>query len=251
MTMAAGFLQELKQGYVAHSALPAPFVKQPLLLDAAMFLSETLAPSALHMSLATKRYRRAQQTDQSAFNVAFNTKSSFTDSLGQHSRLKCQWPSFSRYAIADDDAGIEEILTKLDWLSLGEATVVDVGANTTSLASALTSKFPSLRVVVQYEDQAQANALSRTSSAIQLRNGLSTTPFESSSKLIESAAKAIERLETQHRAPGSSQCVTNAAVYVVRLGTASPFTPWHVLKAQATAELNAHAEVLRNQHLSW
>lgn len=126
MTMAAGFLQELKQGYVAHSALPAPFVKQPLLLDAAMFLSETLAPSALHMSLATKRYRRAQQTDQSAFNVAFNTKSSFTDSLGQHSRLKCQWPSFSRYAIADDDAGIEEILTKLGWLSLGEATVVDV-----------------------------------------------------------------------------------------------------------------------------
>lgn len=124
MTITAGFLQEPAQGYLAHSSLSARFVKQPVLLDAAMFLSETLAPSALHMSLATKR--RTQHNDLCAFNTAFNTKTSFTDSVGQRPRLQRQWPSFSRYAIADDEAGIEEVLTSLDWLSLGKATVVDV-----------------------------------------------------------------------------------------------------------------------------
>ena len=267
MTITAGFLQEPEQGYVAHSALSARFVKQPVLLDSAMCLAETLAPSALHMSLATKRHGRTQQNDQCAFNTAFNTKTSFADSVGQRPRLQRQWPSFSRYAIADDEAGVEEVLTSLDWLSLGKATVVDVsvvsdrpswgflqtdrdlqvGAKSTSLARALIGKFPSLSFVVQSEDKSQANAWSRSSSSTNLCGGLST-PFSSDNGLSVMTTQASERLEVQQRAPGSPQAVTNAAVYIVRLGTISPFTPWHVLKAQATAELSTHAEILRKHH---
>ncbi|EME38896.1 toxin biosynthesis regulatory protein-like protein [Dothistroma septosporum NZE10] len=247
MTITAGFLQEPKPGYVAHSGLSAPFVKQPVLLDAAMFLSETLAPSALHMSLATKRHGRTHQTDQCAFNTAFNTKASFADSLGRRPRLQRQWPSFSRYAIADDEAGVEDVMTRLDWLSLGEATVVDVCAKTASLATALTSKYPSLRFVVQSEEQCQNHTWSRSLSATKLHNGLSTPP-ESDTGPAARAAKASERLELQQRALGSPQNVTNAAVYILRLGTASPFTSWHKLRAQATAELSAHADILRKEH---
>lgn len=126
MTATAGFLCEPRSDYVAHSALSAPFVTRPSFLDAAMFLSETAAPAALQMAVATQRFGDSQRPDESAYNVTFNTSATFVSACAQRPKLQRQWPAYLRYATGDVDASVTDILTCFDWLSLGNASVVDV-----------------------------------------------------------------------------------------------------------------------------
>ena len=127
MTATAGFLHEPHPNHVAHSALSAPFVTKPSFLDAAMFLSETAAPTALQMPVATQRFGQSQRPNESAYSVAFNTSATFASSCEQQSRLQRQWPAYLRYGTGDVDASVTDILTRLDWLSLDNSTVVEVG----------------------------------------------------------------------------------------------------------------------------
>lgn len=126
MTATAGFLYKPEPGHVAHSALSAPFVTKPSFLDAAMFLSEIAAPTALQMAVATQRFGHSQRPDQSAYNVAFNTSATFASACDQRSKLQQQWPAYLRYGTGDVDASVTDILTCLDWLSLGNVSVVEV-----------------------------------------------------------------------------------------------------------------------------
>lgn len=126
MMITAGFLHEPHQNHVAHSALSAPFVTKPSFLDAAMFISETAAPAALQMTVATQRFKHSQRSNESAYNVAFNTSATFASACEQQSRLQRQWPAYLRYGTGDVDADVAEILIDLDWLSLGNTSVVEV-----------------------------------------------------------------------------------------------------------------------------
>lgn len=130
MTVTAGFLREPEPGHVAHSALSAPFVTTPSFLDAAMFLSETAAPAALQMAVATQRFGHSQRPNESAYNVAFNTSVPFASARAQRPKLQRQWPAYLRYGMDDVDASVTDILTRLDWLSLGNASVVEVSSPT-------------------------------------------------------------------------------------------------------------------------
>lgn len=126
MTATAGFLCEPLPGRIAHSPLSAPFVTKPSLLDAAMFLSETAAPAALQMAMATQRFGNSQRPNESAYNVAFNTSTTFANTCEQRPKLQRQWPAYLRYGTGEADANLTDILTRLDWLSLGRASVVEV-----------------------------------------------------------------------------------------------------------------------------
>ena len=126
MTATTGFLLEPQLGHVAHSPLSAPFVTKPSYLDAAMFLSETAAPTALQMATATQRFGHSQRPNESAYNVAFNTSGTFASAYDQRPKLQRQWPAYLRYGTGDVDASVTDILTRLDWLSLGNAFVVEV-----------------------------------------------------------------------------------------------------------------------------
>ena len=128
MMATAGFLQEPQPGQVAHTALSAPFVTKPSYLDAAMFLSGTAAPAALQMAAATQRFGHSQRPNDSAYNVAFNTPATFDSACEQRPKLQRQWPAYLRYGTGDVDASITEVLTRLDWLSLGNACVVEVSS---------------------------------------------------------------------------------------------------------------------------
>lgn len=140
MTATAGFLCEPQPGHIAHSALSAPFVTKPSCLDAVMFLSKTAAPTALQMALATRRFGPSLRPNESAYNVAFNTSATFTSVVEQRSTLQRQWPAYLRYGMGDGDASVIDVLTRLDWLSLGNASVVEV--------SLLTLHSMSLRIEV-------------------------------------------------------------------------------------------------------
>lgn len=138
MTATAGFLSEPQPGYIAHTALSAPFVSNLSYLDAAMLLAETAAPAALHMTAATQRCMdgHSDRPEASAYSLAFNTSQTFQSAYEQRPRLHRQWLAYLRYTGAEDD-GIIELLNGLDWFSLSSACIVDVSeaASTSSPTS--------------------------------------------------------------------------------------------------------------------
>jgi len=126
MMATVGFLHEPEAGHIAHSALSAPFVIHPPLHDAAVFASETAAPAALKMSQATKQFPDSHQPEHSAYNLAFNHSIPLSDSFDQRPKLQRQFNAYLFYSTNYEDSGIEDVLMRLDWRSLGDATVVDV-----------------------------------------------------------------------------------------------------------------------------
>ncbi len=122
----AGFLREPRAGHVGHSPLSAQFVTEPALLDAAMFLAGTAAPAALKMPLATKRFATSDRADQSAYAAAFDTTVPLASVFELQPRLQRQFDTFLSFVTSDDVAGVRDVVMRVDWASLGNATVVDV-----------------------------------------------------------------------------------------------------------------------------
>ncbi|KAF2464733.1 uncharacterized protein BDR25DRAFT_296310 [Lindgomyces ingoldianus] len=208
MMATAGFLHEPHPGHIAHTSLSAPFVTNLAFLDAAMFLAETAAPTALHMPAATQRQGR-----QSAYSLAFPGSQPFPSACVERTKLQRQWSAYRR-CVGDVDDSATELIGRLKWRSLGNACIVDACAQSTEAVMALAEMHPSLQFIVQMIDPAQD-----CNSTIEGFSG---------------------RITVQRRLPAAVQEVTNAAVYILRLTT--PFTP---LPAQMLAELNAHLNVLR------
>jgi hypothetical protein len=80
----------------------------------------------LQMEVATRRFGSSQQPNESAYNAAFNTSATFASVYKQRSKLQRQWQAYHRYVSGDADSNITDVLTRLDWLSLGNASVVEV-----------------------------------------------------------------------------------------------------------------------------
>lgn len=126
MTATAGVLHEPQPGYVAHTALSAQFVTNLSFLDAAMFLAETAAPTALSMATATQS--QGLHEANSAYSVAFNSMQPFQTACLERPRLLRQYSAYRRCAGEVDDS-IVGLLGRLNWLSLGNACIVDVNAS--------------------------------------------------------------------------------------------------------------------------
>lgn len=125
MTATAGFLREPQPGHIAHTALSAPFVAKLFNLDAAMFLAETAAPTALKMAAATQRHGQSDSPSESAYSLTFNTAQTFQSACEQRTKLQRQWSAFLRCA-GDREDSVTELLSQLDWHNLGNACIVDV-----------------------------------------------------------------------------------------------------------------------------
>ena len=126
MTATSGFLHEPRPGYIAHTALSAPFVTKLSYLDATMFLAQTATPSALQMATATtQRNGHSIDSSQSAYTLAFNTSQTFRSACEQRSKLQRQWSAYLRCAgdVGDDAM---ELLGRLNWRNLGNGCIVDV-----------------------------------------------------------------------------------------------------------------------------
>ncbi|KAF7514171.1 hypothetical protein GJ744_004496 [Endocarpon pusillum] len=221
MTATAGFLHEPQPGHIAHTALSAPFVTKLSYLDAAMFLAETAAPIALQMAAATQRHGDSNRPNESAYTLAFNTSQTFQSACEQRTKLQRQWSAYLR--CADTGDSFTELLGRLDWRSLGNACIVDVGAHSTETATALAERYPALHFIVQMSEPALANG------AMEVANAKETSL----------------RITVQERAPGALQTVRDAAVYILRLPAPSPGVPSHALSTRILAELRAHLGLLR------
>ncbi|RMD39344.1 hypothetical protein DV735_g5783, partial [Chaetothyriales sp. CBS 134920] len=241
-TATAGFLRQPQPGHVAHTTLSALFVTNPSLLDAGMFLSETAAPAALQMAAASRRFDHSQRSNESAYNIAFNTPCTFNSACNQSPRLQRKWQAYLNHGIGGVEANAKGVLMHLDWASLGHVTVVDVSARSTMLATALADCYPCLRFIVQMSrpkpgiQQAQPSA-----------SGSPTTNWSAGALLRTSDFRQplTSRISVQHRNPGAPQPVHNAAVYILRAPPTSLELPSRAVLAQISSELKAHVAVLR------
>lgn len=130
MMATAGFFCEPHNNHIAHTPLSAAFVSDPGLFDAALFLSNTVAPAALHMPQATKQFPNSERPEESAYNMTISP-----EYRERQTQLEAQWPTYLHYGTKDEASSIKDVLTRVDWKALGNATVVDVsviqsGANT-------------------------------------------------------------------------------------------------------------------------
>ena len=129
MTATAGFLHEPQPGYIAHTALSAPFVTQLTYLDATLFLAQTAVPSALQMAAATQRYGHSNHSSDTAYALAFKTSQVFQSACEQRTKLQRQWSAYLRCA-TDMGESVTELLRRLDWRNLGNGCIVDVSLST-------------------------------------------------------------------------------------------------------------------------
>ncbi|KAM7187814.1 hypothetical protein V8F33_011029 [Rhypophila sp. PSN 637] len=232
MTSTVGFLAEPQEGYIAHTALSAPYVTELNYLDAATFLAEIAVPASLQMAAATtaqvQKDENTGECSTSAYTLAFNTGNlSFQTACQQRPKIQRQWPAFLR-CLGDRDDSVAEVLSRLDWLSLGSACVVDLCAQSTEAATVLADQFSALQFVVQLPVAPDGTT----------DNGSSTGTHGG-------------RISVQRRVPCSLQTVKDAAVYMLRM----PSPPYslgssandghHHLPEHILAELRAHLGVLR------
>ncbi|KAK4679809.1 hypothetical protein QC764_207350 [Podospora pseudoanserina] len=251
LMITSGFLQEPQQGHVAHSPLSAQFVTEPALLDAVMFLSGTAAPASLKMANATRQYGASDRSDQSAYTVAFDTGVPIASVFELQPRLQRQFGTYLESVTNGDQAGTRDVLMRVDWGSLGNATVVDrnydnsdhqsqVGAHSSATAAGLVALFPTLQFIVQMYEAPST-----------------TTPSSSDLPRLPHLPAALPpvpgigfsdhntKVTLQKRSLGTSQPVRNAAIYILHLPSPTPSLKWSTIAIHATAELTAHVDVLR------
>lgn len=240
LMITSGFLQEPQQGHVAHSPLSAQFVTEPALLDAVMFLSGTAAPASLKMATATRQYGASDRTDQSAYTVAFDTGVPIASVFELQPRLQRQFGTYLESVTNGDQAGTRDVLMRVDWGSLGNATVVDVGAHSFATAAGLVALFPTLQFIVQMYE-APSTTTPSSSDLPRLPHLPAALPPVPGIGYSDHNAKVT----LQKRSLGTSQPVRNAAIYILHLPSPTPSLKWSTIAIHATAELTAHVDVLR------
>lgn len=132
LTAASGFLKEPAPHVVAHTPLSAAFVADESLVDAAMFLAQAVAPSALQMPLVTQQFggTPARPCD-CAFSLRTGTTTtpggSFEEALGRSQKLGRQWRAYLRHAAGLDlENEIVDVISQLNWAGLSNACIVEV-----------------------------------------------------------------------------------------------------------------------------
>jgi hypothetical protein len=125
-TATAGFLEEPQPELVKHTSLSAQFVKKPFLADALAFLSDTALPAALQMVTATRLQTQTVTTKRSTFDLDSQSNLTLLAKCERHPKLRRQVAAYHRLRQNTFDDSVTEILSRLDWTNLGDATVVQV-----------------------------------------------------------------------------------------------------------------------------
>ncbi|KAF7526525.1 hypothetical protein G7054_g10718 [Neopestalotiopsis clavispora] len=214
LTATAGFLQEpaAETGHVAHTPLSTQFVTELSYLDAAMFLADLAAPTALQMTKTTKQFGQSSSPSHSAYNMARGTAAPFANMWDEHSfKLRRQWPAYLKHVrIPRNDTNCQK-----------------VGAESAERAILLARRYPSAQFAVQLSGPA-------------IPGGVWTAgPPDQAQKEVLIAG----RIDVSRRAVGSPQPISEAALYILDLSISS--LNLGQPKEHVSAELRAHLDILR------
>ncbi|OAQ60738.1 O-methyltransferase family protein [Pochonia chlamydosporia 170] len=221
LTSTAGFLEEPEPGHVSHTPLSASFFFSPSLLDAAMFLSECVAPAALQMTKVTHEFGDSGRFNETAYTLALPVAKPFHTMRSGAPKLNRQWCAYLQYAgglpNCDD---VNSILKQLSWHNIGsmpDTHIVEVNAPSvsTSVTRCLVELHPTLQLTLQLADLGPQSSQ------------------DIGSKDLDS------QVTISRRTPGARQTATDAAVYILHLPLTSP--------SSVLSELLVHLEVLRER----
>ncbi|OKL55381.1 hypothetical protein UA08_09362 [Talaromyces atroroseus] len=244
LTATSGFLQEPIANHVSHTPLSAQFMVNQSLLDAAVFMAEFAAPAALHMPMATERFGSPKSPTETAYNLALNTMRPFNVAIQERHKLGRQWSAYLHQAVGlHQEKEIVDMLSQLKWSNLGNASIVEIGAQSTSMAQQLAKRFPTLRLIVQI-DHTRTSILSLDSMRPQneMIAGFAAQDGEVLAELDPSEpntnsitipstsntsrpSSTSSRITVRYRAVGVPQPVIHAAVYILHLPVLSINAP--------------------------
>ncbi|KAK2604255.1 hypothetical protein N8I77_007199 [Diaporthe amygdali] len=228
----AGFLQEREAGCVAHTRLSACFCTDQALLDAAIFLARWVAPAALQMPAATRRFGASEEPTECAYSLARNSNRSFHSALQEGPKLQRQWFAYLSLAggLHHEDEAVADVLSGLQWKNLGPACIVEAGATSTPMAAVLADKFPNLRLIVQI-DNANSSPLIRAPAWSHGRPSSSSRGGD---------------ITVTYRAAGTAQPMTAATVYIIHPPSLRPASARDTAGADFRAELRVHIDLVRS-----
>ncbi|RMZ73883.1 O-methyltransferase family [Pyrenophora seminiperda CCB06] len=220
MTATAGFLHEPQLGYVAHTPLSLSFTNELLYFDAAMFLANKVAPSALDLTPFEQKRNNAvwDMTGSQSFE-------SFAAQRAQEPQLNRQWLAYC-HSVGSTQNDLGALINLLNWQSLGDASVVHVGDLKRNLI-ALAHIANGLRVMVQAYDH------------------VPTDSTLTGQEEVEQEPAISHNINIQRRKPTAAQTVSDAAVYILQpcfdARSTDEYAPCELL----TLELQSHFEILR------
>ena len=129
MALTSNFLSQPNLGNVAHNSISRLFVTDPSFTDWLDFMTQYSMPAAAAFAEATDKWGSTVEKDQTAFNVAAQTKLPFFEYFAKTSELSNRFASYMRSVQASSGTSLQHLLTGYDWESLeDEAVVVDVSA---------------------------------------------------------------------------------------------------------------------------
>ncbi|KAK4960939.1 hypothetical protein LTR10_001428 [Elasticomyces elasticus] len=229
LSATAGFLREVQPGVVAHTDLSAAFSTQLSYLDATLFLSRHITPSALQLTSGCL-------TDETAPTGSVGNSSGSARDLirtpsrasfdGRDSRiLSRQWSAYKNSMVGVDDSA-STLLQQIDWKSLGKGVVVYICAtHSRSTSQALLQLSHPLAVIIQTYDAASPD-------------------------ILESSEVDSRLLKVQFRSPTELQPVRDAVMYVLQPGLSPSIGSGIASRELLSAELHSHLSVLQANPLA-
>ncbi|KAJ4135061.1 fusarubin cluster-methyltransferase [Fusarium equiseti] len=164
MAMTAGFLCETKDGRLSHNDLSCHFVTDVHMRTQLLYMFNQTVPVMAALKEATARWGSTSQTNETAYNVVYDTDLSFFGYLKANPDLGEAFHAYMKSrAVSHTGSNVEHLLDGFNWKALGEATVVDIGGSSGSTSIMLATAFPSLNLIVQDLHEPIQDARSRIS----------------------------------------------------------------------------------------
>ncbi|KAK5748105.1 hypothetical protein LTS12_021840 [Elasticomyces elasticus] len=248
LSATAGFLREVQPGVVAHTDLSAAFSTQLSYLDATLFLSRHITPSALQLTsgcLTAETAPPGSVGNSSGSLIRTPSRATFD---GRDSRiLSRQWSAYKNSMVGVDDSA-STLLQQIDWKSLGKGVVVYVRHEHPELC------FDAIhdRRLTLFLQICATHSRSTSQALLQLSHPLAVInqTYDAASPDILESSEVDNRLLVQFRSPTELQPVRDAVMYVLQPGLSPSIGSGVASRELLTAELHSHLSVLQANPLA-
>ncbi|CAI7591567.1 unnamed protein product [Penicillium glandicola] len=152
MAMTNSLFREQPDGKsVAHSATSALLARNEDVHAYALYMSSRTARCAQQMAPAHQKWGAdSTRTNETAFNLAYNTDLPFFDYLAGNEEFMTDFAQYMRNVRSSEGVGIKHLVDGYEWQRIPDGgVVVDVGGSTGTSAFALAKAYPHLSFIVQ------------------------------------------------------------------------------------------------------
>lgn len=149
--MINNIFQEKRPGFVSHSASSRLIKQQQGMRDTIGFLLYDIAPGALHVTEALKKWPGSAEPNETGFNIAESTPLPFYERLAEDAERSRRFGGGMRYMTQGSLYDIRHLINGYDWATIDRngSTFVDLGGSHGQVCQALAGATSNLKFVVQ------------------------------------------------------------------------------------------------------